>query len=127
MASRDFDDLQVLGKQRKYVTGRFAPNGSSALVAANTVGNGFTVARTGVGLFVVTLQDVYFNWDSVWAKLHSATLGKIAQISVVPVVASKTFTIALSDSALQTAYEAPADTNTVVSFGIMLKNTSGNF
>jgi hypothetical protein len=47
------------------IAGSFAPNGSSALSSASTLGAGFTVARTGVGVFTVTLSDKYTACHSI--------------------------------------------------------------
>lgn len=132
MASRNFTDLQTLGKDRKVITGSFKPNGITAPVVASNKGVGWTVARTGVGLFVVTFQDAYNAYDSAWAYLASATLGKLAAFTVEPTAnggagVAGTMTIQLYDSATQAAEEQAAATNTRVHFGIMLKNTSGNF
>ena len=50
--------LEVVGYGVRLVAGSFAPNGSSALVAANFKGQGFTAAYTSQGLFTVTLANL---------------------------------------------------------------------
>lgn len=55
--------------------GSFAPNGSSAVSADSYLGSGFTVERTGVGTFVVTLdpQVVFVQLVAAAVKLHMGT------------------------------------------------------
>lgn len=132
MASRDFDNLQILGKLRKVISGTFFPNGSSAIVAASNLGLGWTVARTGVGVIVVTLQDAYNNFDSAWVKSHSATLGHSAQITSVIAAnggagVGGSFTLKTYVAGTNSVVDFAAATTESISFGLILKNTSGNF
>lgn len=62
MANRNFDPLQVLGKEIKVLTGKISIN-ASAVVTAVT-GRGFTAARTGVGVYLVTFND---RWPALLA------------------------------------------------------------
>jgi hypothetical protein len=55
------------------VPGSFAPNGSSAIVAANNVGKGWSVARSGVGTYTVTFEDAYPALQSFACSLQKAT------------------------------------------------------
>lgn len=78
MANRIFDKLLGLGKDRVVITGRFSPAGTGAVTGV--LGAGFRVARTGVGLFSVTLQDKYpamLHSDAkVWLATPSNVVGK---------------------------------------------------
>lgn len=60
------------------LTGMFAPNNTSAPVAASNVGDRsggiWSVARTGVGLFVVTFADTYFSPLYSFADMYAPAL-----------------------------------------------------
>lgn len=70
MGSRSVaDTMKAIGKDRVLVHGSFRPNGSSGIVAGSTKGRGFTVARTSIGLYTITL-------DHKWPALigHAASV-----------------------------------------------------
>lgn len=76
------------------VAGTFRPNGSSAIAAANNKGFGWSVARTGTGVYTVTLDErlpdhVAFH---VNARTTTTTHEILAQISAYS-AANKTITI----------------------------------
>lgn len=131
MASRIFDNLWVLGKNRVKLTGSFKPNGSSAPTSVK--GNGFTVARTGTGVFTVTFQDAYNDFDNIWCMLQCATLGKMAQVTSETILSTPgvpgTLVITTYDAAAigSGAADLAAASATRVHFGVTMKNTSGNF
>lgn len=130
MASRIFDKLRVLGKERVDITGSFQANGSATSVL-NKVGNGFSVVHTaGTANYVVTLEDVFYGADSFWCQLSGPSLGIAAQIIAEPNLTSKTFTISLYDTSTKAStsqIDLAVQANTRVHFGLRLKNTSGNF
>lgn len=127
MASRIFDQLQVLGKERKDITGSFQPNGASATVQG-VYGRGFTVAHTpGANTYTVTLQDKYFGFDSCWAQFSGPT-AMSAQITAEPDVKNaQTITIGLFNTGGTAANDQAFNANTRVHFAIRVANTSGNF
>lgn len=57
------------------VHGSFAPNGSSAVASTSYKGKGFTVARTGVGTFVITLSKTppWYEIVAAHVQLHMGT------------------------------------------------------
>lgn len=121
MASRPFQDLQTLGAGRVVISGRFAPNGSSAPTAVG--GRGFTVSRTGTGTYVVNLQDTYPGLLHADARLWStAATGVRAHMSAVssPV---KTITILTVDGT-NAALDVAAAAGTFVTFYAMLNNST---
>jgi len=65
--------MMTIGLGRVNVHGSFAPNGSSALAAANTNGKGFTVARTSQGLFTITFDNKYPELVSAVCALQNAS------------------------------------------------------
>ena len=127
MASRIFDRLQVIGKERKDITGSFQPNGASTSVQ-NVYGRGFTVAHTaGANTYTVTLQDKFFGFDSCWVQVSGPTL-MLAQITAEPdVKTAQTITIGLYSAAGAAANDQAYNANTRINFAIRAVNTSGNW
>jgi hypothetical protein len=58
-----------------YINGSFAPNGSSAVASTSYKGKGYTVARTGTGTFVITLDKTppWYEIVSAHVQLHMGT------------------------------------------------------
>lgn len=50
------DTQKVIGKDRVAIHGKFRPDGSSGIVTDSEDGHGWTVARTSVGLYTITLK-----------------------------------------------------------------------
>jgi hypothetical protein len=101
-ANRNFDFVQGLGKKTKIIEGSFAPNGRVALSAASVKGKGFSVLRTGGGLYEVTLDDYYYDLISAVVSLQlSSGDDKIVQfqgaINPNPVSGTKKAVIASWD------------------------------
>lgn len=65
--------MQTIGLERVAVHGSFAPNGTSALVAANTYGKGFSVARTSAGLYTITFDNTYPELVSAMCQVQNAS------------------------------------------------------
>jgi len=59
MASRAYQLLRILGVGRAVIAGRFFPLDTVTPVNANNKGKGYTVARTGQGIYLITLDDKY--------------------------------------------------------------------
>jgi hypothetical protein len=127
MASRIFDRLQVLGKERKDITGSFQPNGANTAVLG-VYGKGFTVAHTAGGnLYTVTLADKYYGFDSCWVQVSGPTL-LLAQINADPDVKNAgTFTIALYSAAGAASNDQPYNANQRIHFALRAVNTTGNW
>jgi len=64
MASRNFNDLQFLGKEIKLLSGAFKFAGSSN--PSVTQGEGYTVVRASGGTYTLTLADSYTEIVSVF-------------------------------------------------------------
>lgn len=62
MANWEHHKVESRNSRQKHITGRFFPQGAGAVVNASNKGRGFTVARTGVGVFLVTLGDAYVDY-----------------------------------------------------------------
>jgi hypothetical protein len=85
--------MDTIGIGRVLVHGSFAPNGSSALVAANVNGKGFSVARTSQGLFTVTFDNAYPELVSAICAVQNASSAPAAVQIGDYVAASKTLQI----------------------------------
>ena len=128
-ASRITHDMGTIGLKRVIVHGSFAPNGTDALVAANTYGKGFTVARTGVGAYLIT-------FDNAYPELVSATPGAQAADATPTIVqfgdydaTAKTLAVLVLQEGGGTlaAADQTADANARVSFECIFRNTSVDF
>jgi hypothetical protein len=130
MASRMWDKIRgTLGKERVDIGGSFQPNGSNTAVLGQK-GNGWSAVHTaGGGDYVITLQDSFPDYDFLWCKLQSPSVGIMCQVvAEADVKTTKQLTIRIFDSSTKTAVTDPAfNSNLRVHWGIRLKNTSGNF
>ena len=120
MANRKFDFKQAIGRSNREVSGSFAPNGNSALVAANTYGQGFTVAYTSTGLYTITLLNGYGQLQSATCSLQLATGDdKYLQFGVYDATtnaAAPTITIRCWDASAAAVADIAADTNNRIHF-----------
>ena len=115
------------------VSGSFAPNGSSALSSTSVKGAGFSVARTGVGVFVVTLnpavqyaemvtKTVQLHMgtpDGSYASVTAFTLGSTGTITIttmLPDATGGTFSVAAADIA--------ADATNRIDFNFKLRRSA---
>ncbi len=73
MANRLSHRLDTAGRNRRLIAGSWAPAGAGAVTAVK--GEGFSVARTGVGVFTITLQDFYADLESAEACIQLAAAG----------------------------------------------------
>ena len=122
MADRNFDYVQTLGKGRKVIAGSFLPNGASA-ITADPLWNGFTVARTGVGQYTITLTDAYVAILSAQCSLGLNAVADLKmQWGAIDVVSAKT--LVLSALAVATPTEIAANANNRVHFELWLRNTT---
>jgi hypothetical protein len=121
-ANRMFWPSTALQKGIQWVHGSFAPNGAGAVDATSRLGIGFTVARTGVGVFVVTLDAVYRELVSadVAVQLNAfadtdALLGPIS-------LSARTVTIFVKTAGV--AADIAANANNRLHFSLALRSTS---
>ncbi len=126
MANRTFFDMQSISRGLIHIPGAFRPNGASAIDNTLNKGDGWSVARTGVGVYAVTLEDVYVDFVSFIAGLAKATLTDEYVKPGTFVVASRTFEILAHSGASPTplAVEIASDADTFVHFLAIMKNTS---
>lgn len=73
MAARNLAPVRALVRELVPIVGTFTCNGSSAISASTRKGLGWSVARTGVGTYVVTLADKFADYVCVTNGLELAT------------------------------------------------------
>jgi hypothetical protein len=124
MANRNFDFVQVLGKGVKIIAGSFAPNGAGAVSSASNKGKGFSVARTGVGVFTITLEDSYVSLLGANLGLQlSAADDKILQLGDIDVLSAKTIVIRVWDISGAAVADIAANANNRINFSLYLANS----
>lgn len=128
MANRTFYFFQSLDQVPILLVGSFAPNGSSAIDSTLNKGRGYTVARTGVGAFLVTLTDSYPYLLAANATLQLATAAdKEAQIGAVGKDARGNilnFVVRIWDKSDAALADVAADANNRINFTLTLNNTT---
>ncbi len=124
MANRMTNEVRALHQDFVLVAGSFAPNGSSAVAASSRKGRGFSVARTDVGEFTLTLSDKYPNLISAVATLQQATAGdQFLQVGEYDEDA-KTIVITAIDASGAAAADVAADANNRVNFVLVFQNST---
>lgn len=132
---RRTENVQHVGMGRCVVSGTFFPNGAGAPTGTgpnNTAtGPGYSVARTAVGTYVVTLLDAYVRLSSKELDLAQATLSaqraQFGPINVsAPLATNRSAVIFTGDGAAVPALvDLAAAPTTSISFSIeMLSMTN---
>lgn len=117
MANRLWSKILTRGRNRKLIAGSFAPAGAGAVTAVR--GSGFSVARTGAGVFTVTLQDSYADLESADATVQlSAAANMKAQVGSYS-AANRTLVIRTIAGAVET--DIGADPVNRVNFQLVMK------
>lgn len=126
MANIITTDLQTRENEAVVVAGSFAPAGTGAPTASK--GKGFTVARTGVGAFRITLDARFNSILSVVAGLQLATATD--QFIVVGAISEANRTIDLTvwdpsaAAAPGAAVDVAADAGNRIHFVVVARNSS---
>lgn len=123
MANRRFGKPYIYGDDRVICEGSFAPNGSSALVADDVKGIGFSVVRTSAGLFTITFDDAFPAFESAHATLQLASGGdQIIQIGTWT-ASTKKLQIRVWDISGAAVADVAADANNRIHFTAVFRNT----
>ncbi len=128
MADRNLNDVQALGKARVVLTGSFRPNGTGAVDNTLNTGFGFTVARTGVGTFTITLADKWPVLQSAQFQLQLATAvsGDVC-MGAVDVASAGTIAItylADNDAAPSAAGDIASNASNRIFFTLVFQNSA---
>jgi hypothetical protein len=122
MAEKIFFDVQALNPHVKIIAGTFKPNGTSAIDNTVNAGAGWTVARTAVGKFVITLDDKYPGLLSGQVSLqHNGAGDKKVHWGAIDIAAK---TLEIFSIATASAADLAAHAQNHVHFVLFLRNTS---
>lgn len=100
MANRNFVGSQALMKNLKLLSGSFKHDGAGKL------GQGYSVARTAVGKYTITLEDTYPSLTSAILNLQLASGDdKYVQWGSIDVASAKTASFVIRDKSSSNAYE----------------------
>lgn len=124
MADRNFDELQILGREKKVIAGSFRPNGSSAVDNTLNTGEGFTIARTGVGAFTLTLADKYAGLDAAAFQLALGTPAAAHDICIGAVDVVDAKTIAFVHYSAGAAADIASAAGNRIHFTLVLANST---
>ena len=116
-----YHDMQHQEPQVKVVSGSFAPAGTSAPTTVR--GKGFTVARTGVGQFTITLDKRYPELLDFQATLQLATATDQFCVAGAVDLSAKTAIITVWDVSGTGAADVAANANNRVNFSLTFKDT----
>lgn len=116
MASRRYDPLKVQGLQRVMIEGSFAPNGTGS--PSVTQGKGYTIARTSLGTYTVSMTDKFMAIDQVLvtpgsndAQSYDVSVGAVSQSGQTAVI--RTFRRGLGHIPLDLATARIMTSNTI--------------
>jgi len=122
MAEKIFFDVQALNPHVKIIAGTFKPNGTSAIDNTVNKGAGWTVARTAVGKFIVTLDSVYPGLLSAQVSLqHNGAGDKKVHWGAIDIAAK---TLEIFSITTASAADLAAHAQNHVHFVLFLRNTS---
>lgn len=120
MASRTTTAVKALTRETVLIAGSFAPAGTGAPTAVQ--GKGFTVARTGVGTFLVTFADKYAALAAATGTLQLAALAdSVIQFGSYD-ASAKTLVVRVLTAGV--AADVAADANNRVHFDLTFRNSS---
>jgi len=129
MANVNTFEVHNLGPERVLVCGSFRPQGTGAVVAADTSPQshaGFSVARTGVGDYLITFDDVWQDMQGCFFSAREAAGAPTYVQGGDYVAASKTLacTIMQESAGTTAATDLADDVDNRVSFMCFFKNTA---
>ena len=124
------EPFKCLGKGRLLCEGAFRPNGNGAIDNTLNKGVGFTVARTNVGIYTVTLTDPYIDLVSHWLGLRLNALASVwLQLGAVDVSSAKTIVInayqpTAAGNTAAAAFDIASHANNWIDFGLILRKST---
>ena len=117
------------GEGRARITGTFFPNGVGVPTGNGTggaaAGPGWTLARTGVGQYTITLADKWLSLESKQLTPQFAALtARLVTFGAIDLVTARTSVINGTDTAAA-AQDIAANANNSISFDLTFKTVSG--
>lgn len=122
MSSRNLREAKSPDREVVLIAGSFAPAGTGAPTAAK--GSGFSVARSGVGVFTITLDKIYPDMLSAVCSLQLATAADQYVLGGTYTAASGTFVINVWDVSGAALADISANANNRVNFILAMKNST---
>lgn len=127
MASKIFREIQTLQRGVKILQGSFRPNGTSAVDNTLNKGKGFTVARTGVGDFTITLDDAWNHLVAAQVALMlAAAADSVVILGPADVTTATGGTVELFVLTAGSSADIASDADNWVHFTLHLGQTSGS-
>ena len=122
MANTTFKPVHADGSYYTLVCGSFAPNSSAAIDSASNNGTGWTVARSGTGIFTVTFADPFPGLISFTALAQVSVAAAVhANAGVYDATAQ---TIVLRTYSGGSIADIAAKTNNRINFTAVFRNSS---
>lgn len=117
-----------VGEGRIKMEGTFFPAGTGAptgqAAASAAAGPGWTVARTGVGVFTITLADKWLVLENKQLTLQLSTpAARLISWGNIDLVATRTLIINVTDAAAA-AQDIAANANNSISFSLTFRTLS---
>lgn len=111
-------DHRCLNLEQVQVAGSFAPNGSSAVDATSNKGKGWTVARTGTGVFTLTLAE---KWAEMFSAIATVQLNAAADTAIqVGAYDATNRTLILRSITAGSAADIAANANNRINFSLQM-------
>lgn len=122
MAARNLAPVRSLNRETVRIEGSFAPNGTSAVSASSRQGLGWSVVRSGVGVFTVTFTDKFASVIKASANLQlAASADSAAQVGTID-LSAKTMVIRVITAGSDA--DIAADANNRINFEVVFRNSS---
>lgn len=113
----------------RLIAGSFRPNGATGVVSGSERGHGWSVARTGAGLYTITLDEPVYRLVAFGADASfngaDGTNPVVVNFESLPGTDNKTFKIVVGQEAAGTfaAADLAADAENIISFFILAEET----
>lgn len=120
MAARNSYPVKGIAQETVLIPGQFTGNTTSNPSAALNIGRGWSVARTGTGTYVVTLNDKWPEFTVTAMPKAGAGGDKMTVILVAQDLAAKTFTLETQTNLLA----ADLATDEGVHFNVVARNST---
>lgn len=123
MALKSLYDVMTVARDRVVIAGSFAPAGTGAVT--DVKGVGFSVARSGVGVFTITFDRTYPDLECAIVSTQLATpTGDVTNVGDYS-AANGTLVLDHWDISGGAAADIAANANNRINFLCVFKNTSG--
>jgi hypothetical protein len=120
-------DFQGYTPGLRVLTGSFATNGSSDPAEASTKGVGFTVARSGTGVYTITITAPIVDVVAMQVTRSEGTAGTFLVSPSAYSTSTRQFTVTTTTpGAPSTASNVAAATDNRINFSLFVKTIKGS-